>query len=369
MFNISVLRSVSWKRSLALGTNMALNKQGQLHFVERILVLLDAGLPLLESIALIRQSAPPAWQSALHRVEANLAQGERFSICLAKQDGFLDPAFVGLIRVSEEAGEITRALKTMRDQLSAQIELTRQIQQALAYPLITVGSALLLLITMTLWVIPVFSAVFENFNAALPWPTQLLLSASHHISSYAPVLGILFAIAAIGLSLLWKSHSGFQKACDRRLFQIPIVGDLFRQSTLAYWCRNLGYLMQADLPALEAMRITAQASNQWFSHDVSAHMFKSLAQGWSFSEAMERADPRQRFFDPETRQLLCIGNASGCLGAMLSKRADALGQQLSSQLQLLSHSLEPILIGLVGLFIGGLVIILYLPIFNLGHIV
>jgi type IV pilus assembly protein PilC len=369
MFKLSASHSLSWKHSLVLGTNMALNKQGQLHFVERILILLDAGLPLLESIALIRQSAPSAWQSALRRIEANLTQGERFSTCLAKQDGFLDPAFVGLIRVSEAAGEIALAFKTMRDQLSTQIELTRQIQQALAYPLITVGSALLLLIAMILWVIPVFGSVFENFNATLPWPTQLLLSASHQISSYAPVLGILFAIAAIGLSLLWKSHSGFQKACDRRIFQIPILGNLFRQSALACWCRNLGYLIEAGLPALEAMRITAQSANQWFSHDLSAHMFKSLAQGWSFGEAMERADPRQRFFDPETRQLLCIGNASGYLGSMLGKRADALSKELSSQLQLLSHSLEPILIGLVGLFIGGLVIILYLPIFNLGHIV
>jgi type IV pilus assembly protein PilC len=348
---------------------MALNKQAQLHFVDRILVLLDAGLPLLESIALIRQSASPAWQNALRSIEANLSQGERFSSCLAKQDGFVDPAFVGLIRVSEEAGEIALAFQTMRDQLGAQIELTRKIQQALAYPLITVGSALLLLIAMILWVIPVFSAVFENFNATLPWPTQLLLSASQQISSFAPVLAAFLAIGASALTLLWKSHRGFQKACDRLLFQIPIVGDLFRQSTLACWCRNLGYLMQAGLPALEAMRITAHTSNQWFSHEVSAHLFKSLAQGWSFGEAMERADPRQRFFDPETRQLLSIGNASGCLGAMLSKRADALGQELSSQLQLLSHSLEPLLIGLVGLFIGGLVIILYLPIFNLGHIV
>jgi type IV pilus assembly protein PilC len=348
---------------------MALNKQAQLHFVDRILVLLDAGLPLLESIALIRQSASPAWQNALRSIEANLSQGERFSSCLAKQDDFVDPAFVGLIRVSEEAGEIALAFKTMHDQLGAQIELTRKIQQALAYPLITVGSALLLLIAMILWVIPVFSAVFENFNATLPWPTQLLLSASQQISSFAPVLAAFLAIGASALTLLWKSHRGFQKACDRLLFQIPIVGDLFRQSTLACWCRNLGYLMQAGLPALEAMRITAHTSNQWFSHEVSAHLFKSLAQGWSFGEAMERADPRQRFFDPETRQLLSIGNASGCLGAMLSKRADALGQELSSQLQLLSHSLEPLLIGLVGLFIGGLVIILYLPIFNLGHIV
>jgi type IV pilus assembly protein PilC len=144
---------------------------------------------------------------------------------------------------------------------------------------------------------------------------------------------------------------------------------MFRQLTLACWCRSLGYLMQAGLPALEAMRITAQTSNQWLSHDLCAHIFKSLAQGWSFGEALQRADPRQQFFDHETAQLLHIASASGSLATMLSNRADALERQLTSQLTLLSHSLEPILVVFVGLLIGGLVIILYLPIFNLGQIV
>jgi len=128
-------------------------------------------------------------------------------------------------------------------------------------------------------------------------------------------------------------------------------------------------LMQAGLPVLEAMRITAQSSNQWFCHDLSANIFKSLAQGWSFGEALKRADPQQRFFDHETTQLLQIGSASGSLAAMLSNRAEAIEMQLTSRLKLLSHSLEPILVVFVGLLIGGLVIILYLPIFNLGQIV
>jgi type IV pilus assembly protein PilC len=127
--------------------------------------------------------------------------------------------------------------------------------------------------------------------------------------------------------------------------------------------------MQAGLPALDSMRITAQTSNQWLCHDLSAHIFKSLAQGWSFGEALKRADPQQRFFDHETVQLLQIGSASGALATMLSNRADAIEKQLTNRLKLLSHSLEPILVVFVGLLIGGLVIILYLPIFNLGQIV
>jgi type IV pilus assembly protein PilC len=348
---------------------MALRKQEQLHFVDRILVLLDAGLPLLESISLMHQSASPAWQKIMAFIAHHLQQGERFSQCLSMQNAVFDPAFIGLIRVSEESGEINLALRTIQQQLRTQIELRRQIRQALAYPLITLGSACFLMIAMLVWVIPVFRDVFGQFNASLPWATQLLLNAAEQFILYLPAIGGGLALATLSSALLWKRHSGFQKHCDQYLLRIPVIGDLFRQATLACWCRSLGYLMQAGLPVLEAMRITAQTSNQWLCHDLSAHIFKSLAQGWSFSEALQRADPRQQFFDHETAQLLQIGSAGGSLVAMLSNRADALEQQLTSQLNLLSHSLEPILVVFVGLLIGGLVIILYLPIFNLGQIV
>jgi type IV pilus assembly protein PilC len=348
---------------------MALRKHEQLYFVERMLVLLDAGLPLLESVTLMQQSASSRWQKAMAFIAHHLKQGERFSQCLSMQHAIFDPAFIGLIRVSEESGEISLALRTIQQQLHTQIELHRQIQQALAYPLITLGSASLLLIAMVIWVIPVFSDVFNHFNAPLPWSTQLLLSASEQFILYLPAMGGGFVLAAMSSSLLWLRHPGFQKRCDHYLLRIPLIGDLFRQSTLSCWCRSLGYLMQAGLPALEAMRITAQTSNQWLCHDLSAHIFKSLAQGWSFGEALQRADPRQQFFDHETVQLLQIGSASGALATMLSNRAEAIEKQLTSRLKLLGHSLEPILVVFVGLLIGGLVIILYLPIFNLGQIV
>ncbi len=348
---------------------MALRKQEQLYFAQRMLVLLDAGLPLLDSITLMHQSASPEWQKVMGLIAHHLSQGERFSQCLSMQHAIFDPAFIGLIRVSEESGEISLALRTIQQQLHTQIELHRRVQQALAYPVITLGSACLLMVAMIVWVIPVFSDVFSHFNARLPWSTQLLLNASQQFTLYFPAIGGGLALVAISSSLLWLRHPGFQKRCDQCLFQIPVIGDLFRQSALACWCRSLGYLMEAGLPALEAIRITAQTSNQWFCHDLSAHIFKSLAQGWSFGEALKRADPKQHFFDHETAQLLQIGSASGALASMLSNCADALEKQLTSRLTLLSHSLEPILVVFVGLLIGGLVIILYLPIFNLGQIV
>lgn len=348
---------------------MALSKQEQLHFVDRILILLGAGLPLLECIGLAKQSASPTWEKTFSAIQVGLCGGERFSSCLLRQKTIFDSSFIGLIQVSEQSGDIELALKTIHEQLTAQIELSRKIQQALIYPLITLGSAILLMLAMMIWVIPVFSEVFAHFNATLPWSTQLLLDLSVLIQAYFGYLVLLILSTAVVLSACWYWLTPVQQYCDRLMFRIPIVGDLFRLSALVYWCRSLGHLMQAGLPVLEAMRTTAQSSNQWLSHDLSAHAFKYLAQGWSFGEALKRADPNHHFFDHETWQLLCIGSESGSLAAMLRNRADALSKELSNRLGLLSHSLEPLLISMVGLLIGGLVIILYLPIFNLGNIV
>ena len=131
----------------------------------------------------------------------------------------------------------------------------------------------------------------------------------------------------------------------------------------------MGHLLSAEIPLLDALRITARSSNHWLTHDLSANVFTLLAQGWPLGEALLKADPRYRYFDRQTWQMICIGSESSALPAMLLNRANALSSQLSRQLKSLSHNLEPVLIAVVGLLIGALVLILYLPIFNLGQIV
>jgi len=142
-----------------------------------------------------------------------------------------------------------------------------------------------------------------------------------------------------------------------------------RLATLTYWCRTLGHLITSGLSLPDALRVTAQSSNHWISHDYSAEIFKHLTRGWPLGEALRRADPHHTLFDIETLQLLRIASESGSLPEMLRKRANILGDELSNRLNTLSQTLEPLLIMIVGIMIGSLVIILYLPIFNLGQIV
>jgi type IV pilus assembly protein PilC len=348
---------------------MALNKENQLHFAEQLLTLLEAGLPLLNAMELIYTTAQKSWLPWVSSIHTKLKKGESFSQCLRAQQNLFSMEFINLICVSERTGDFNLALRTICRQLSAQIELRRKIQQAMSYPIITLMSSCLLVIVMMIWVVPVFKDVFTHFQAELPAPTKLLIQASSWFEEY--YVGIAFT-SIILLSLFayaWIRLPRLQKYCDHISFYIPLIGKLLRLATLTYWCRTLGYLLQSGLPLPDALRVTAQSSNHWLSHDFSAEIFKHLTRGWPLGDAIVRADPNGLMFDIETLQLLRIASESGALADMLQRRAVVLDSQLSNRLNTFSQSLEPLLIIIVGLIIGSLVIILYLPIFNLGQIV
>lgn len=348
---------------------MALNKQDQLHFAEQLLTLLEAGLPLLNAIELIYSSAPKAWLLWVNSIYTQLKKGESFSQCLSTQKNLFSMEFINLIRVSERTGNFNLALKIICQQLEAQIELRRKIQQAMSYPIITLISSFLLVIIMMIWVVPVFKDVFTHFQAELPAATKLLIAASSWFEQFYFVIAIALISVVTLFGLAWSKFLGLQKYCDRLSFCIPTIGQLLRLATLTYWCRTLGHLLKSGLPLPDALRITAQSSNHWLSHDFSAEIFKHLTRGWPLGDAIARADPKSLLFDLETLQLLRIASESGALAEMLQRRSTTLGSQLSNRLNTLSQSLEPLLIMIVGLIIGSLVIILYLPIFNLGQIV
>jgi len=348
---------------------MALSKQDQFQFAEQLVTLLEAGLPLLNAIELIYVSAPKTWLPWVNGICIQLKKGESFSQCLRAQHNLFSMEFINLIRVSERTGDFNLALKIICQQLEAQIELHRKIQQAMSYPIITLASSLLLVVIMMIWVVPVFKDVFVHFQAELPTPTKALIEISSWFEeSYLVIVLTLASLAAL-FGLAWIRLPRLQKQCDRISFCIPMIGQLLRLATLTYWCRTLGHLLKSGLPLPDALRVTAQSSNHWLSHDFSAEIFKQLTRGWPFGDAIVRADPKQVLFDLETLQLLRIASESGALPEMLQRRASILGSQLSNRLNNLSQSLEPLLIIIVGLIIGSLVIILYLPIFNLGQIV
>lgn len=346
-----------------------MSSQKQLHFAQQLLSLLDAGLALLNAIELMHSCAAKDWRPCLSDLHSHLKKGNSFSSGLRLKQNHFSAEFINLIRVSERTGDIHLALTTICQQLEAQIELRRKLQQALSYPIITLASSFLLIVVMLVWVVPVFKEVFAHFQAELPAPTQALIETSSFIERFFIEIG--FSLAGLGtlFCIAWLKSARLQKKCDQLSFRAPLLGQLFRLATLTYWCRTLGHLLHSGLPLPDALRVTAQSSNHWLGHDLSAELFKHLTQGWPLGEALKKADPKRLLFDLETLQLLQIASESGTLPQMLEQRAQTLGSQLSNRLNMLSQSLEPFLIIFVGIIIGGLVIVLYLPIFSLGQIV
>ena len=348
---------------------MALSTQCQLAFAEQLLTLLNAGLPLLNAVQLIQSSAPKNWQVWLEGIQTQLKKGNSFSQSLASQSDLFAVELINLIRVSERTGNMQLALEIITQQLEAQIQLKQKIRQALTYPITTLGTSFLLLIVMMVWVIPVFKEVFENFRADLPPATKALIQISTAIQNYLIEIGACLITCIIALLFSWNKYTYLQKMVDKWALRIPLLGNLLRIAALQYWCRTLGHLLESGLPLPEALRVTAHSSNHWISHDLSAEVFKHITRGWPLGEALQKADPKNQLFDFETLQLLHISSESGFLANMLNKRAKSLSDQLSKQLNNLGQTLEPLLIILIGITIGSLVIILYLPIFQLGQIV
>jgi type II secretory pathway component PulF len=330
---------------------------------------LQAGVPLLEALDLLEQCSPKHWRTFLSHTIQGLKGGNSLATSLSKESKWFSPICIGLISIGEKTGALEQSLFLIHQQLLAKESLTQQMKQALTYPAITFAAAMLMVITMLLWVIPSFEDIFHQFHAELPISTQLLIALSRGLNDYAAIIMVAILMVGAGILVLWRKSIWFQKWCDRHYFRIPIFGNLIRLSHQITWCQNIAHLLQSGLSLLESIRICAQSSNHWLSHDLSAKLFKQLSLGWDLGVAMKRTDPNGRFFDSETIQLLEIGARTGMLNIMLINRSRSFENQLEHRLAILSQSLEPMFIIFLGLLVAGLLMTLYLPIFSLGRII
>ena len=209
-----------------------LSKQDQLGFARQLLTLLQAGLALLNAIELIYQTAPKPWHAWLQNIHTQLKNGYSLSQCLRLDANLFSMELINLISVSERTGDIELALTAICEQLEAQIELRRKVQQALAYPLITLTTSLALVIVMMVWVVPVFKDVFAHFQAELPGPTRLLIQASSLLEHYFLEFGFGLALSIVVFYFSWIRSVRLQRQCDRLSFRLPILGPLLRLATL-----------------------------------------------------------------------------------------------------------------------------------------
>jgi type IV pilus assembly protein PilC len=333
-----------------------LNSVEQLTVSKQFSTLLQAGLPLLDVVNLLEMSF----------VTNSLKQGRTLSASF-QHLGF-DMFCISLLQTGEMSGSLAKSFLQIEIYLNKKIEINRKVRRALHYPTIVVLTSSFILWAMMMWVIPSFEQMFSNFQAELPLPTLILISASHWLKNYWMMIGLAIIISLLIGFQIWQKCLPIQQKTDFLLSKLPIIGPIRKASLLAQWSKNISTLLASGMPILDAMRQSALISNDWLTFKLCSDLNGLLSQGWSLTDSLSRLKAQRYFLSESQLQLIKVGESSGELCSMLELISTQASDQLDELVDGLTQSLEPLLMVIMGLIIGTLVISLYLPIFQMGQI-
>ncbi|MEU1973694.1 type II secretion system F family protein [Microbacterium sp. NPDC019599] len=330
-------------------------------FTRQMAGLLHAGLPLMRTLAiLIEQTEDRKLQPALVSVQADVENGQSFSSALARHPDVFPPLMISIVRVGETGGFLARALDSLAENYKKEYELHNKIRAAVTYPIIVLVIAILGVLAMVTFVVPVFERMFAGLGSALPLPTQILVNLSRNMWWILPLL----VVTAVTAWIIWlrnKNKDGYRRVVDPFKLKMPIFGKLTTKMAVARFSRNLSMMLDAGVPIIQALAIVAQASNNWAVEQAVHDIQESVRQGRSFSAPLAKAN----VFPTMVSQMVAVGEESGTLSDMLASIADFYEDEVETATSQLSSIIEPILIVGLGVMIGGIVISLYLPIFTL----
>jgi type IV pilus assembly protein PilC len=334
-------------------------------FTRQFATMIDAGLPLVQCLDILgMQQENQAFKKVILKVKEDVESGSTFADALEKHPKVFDELFVNLV----SAGEVGGILDTILARLAAYIEkamkLAKQVKSAMVYPSTILAVAIIVTTVLLLYVIPIFGQMFQDFGAALPAPTQIVLAISDYTRKYFLLGVVLIVLLVLGIRWYYKQEGG-RRRIDRLLLRVPIFGDLLRKIAVARFARTLGTMVSSGVPILESMDIVAKSAGNKIIEEAIVKARASISEGKTISEPL--AD--SKVFPVMVTQMVSVGEATGALDSMLNKIADFYDDEVDSAVAALTSLLEPMLMIFLGVVIGGLVIAMYLPIFKLAGVV
>jgi len=330
-------------------------------FAKQMAGLINAGLPLMRTLSiLIEQSEDKMLRDALTRVHASVESGSAFSAALAQHPDVFPPLMVSMVKVGESGGFLAQSLTTIAETYKSEAELQDKIKSATTYPLIVLCIAILGVVAMVTFVVPVFEGMFKNLGSELPVPTQIMVTISNNMFWVLPLL----IVAGIAFWLWWmknRREERVRRIVDPIKLKLPVFGPLATKIAVARFSRGLSMMLKAGVPLVQALAIVGAAAN---NHKIEAAVHavqESVKQGRSFSAPLAKAD----VFPTMVSQMAAVGEESGTLPDMLASIADFYEGEVQTATEQLTASIEPVLIVGIGIIIGGMVISLYMPIFSI----
>ncbi len=334
-------------------------------FVRQLATMMKSGVPLLQAFDIVGKGhSNAAVARLLIDIKTEVETGSNLKQAFEKHPLYFDALFCNLVGAGEQAGILDSLLDRLATYKEKILAIKSKIKSALFYPVAIVIVAFVITAVIMIFVIPAFKAVFASFGADLPAPTLIVMTISEYFVDYWYIIFGTIGGGSYAFFYFWKRSTKVQIFMDKVMLRIPVFGDLVRKSSIARWTRTLSTMFAAGVPLVEALESVAGAAGNYEYYVATKKIQGEVSTGSSLTSSMQGTD----VFPSMVIQMVQIGEEAGSLDAMLSKVADFFEAEVDDAVAALSSLMEPIIMVVLGVLIGGMVVAMYLPIFKLGGV-
>jgi len=327
--------------------------------------MLSSGLSLLRALTILAgQTENKKLKEILGKVRDDVERGVSFSDAVAKYPVDFPPIMINMIRAGETGGFLDQAMDSIATNFEKEHKLRSTIKSAMTYPVVVLVMSLLAVVVMLVFIVPIFQDMFASLGGQLPLPTRILVQLSHAMRWAGPILAVLVVVG-----WLWyrgnKNTDRFRAFRDPILLRMPVFGQLTKKIVIARFARNLSNMIGAGVPILQALKIVGEVSNNFVVQKALDRVAESVRKGESIAEPLAK----ENVFPPMVAQMIAVGEDAGSLEVMLEKIAIFYDSEVESTTESLTSLIEPLLIAFLGVVVGGMIVALYLPIFQISSLV
>lgn len=332
-------------------------------FARQLATMLGAGVPLVQSFDIIGKGHEnPSMQDMLLSIKADIEGGSTLAEALKNKPLYFDELFCNLVEAGEQAGVLESLLDKIATYKEKTESIKKKIKKALTYPIAVIVVAFVVTAILLLFVVPVFEELFQSFGADLPAFTRMVIDMSEWLQDWWWILFGSIGGAIYAFIFFKKRSYPFNHFLDRTLLKVPIVGMILNKSAIARFARTLSTMSAAGVPLVEALQSVAGSCGNIIYAEAVLKMREEVAMGQRLQFAMTQSS----LFPHMVQQMVAIGEESGSLDAMLAKVADFYEEEVDNLIDNLSSLMEPFIMVILGILVGGLIVAMYLPIFKMG---
>jgi type IV pilus assembly protein PilC len=353
--------NVGMQREIKLGLKKRIRPKDLAVFARQFATMIDAGLTMLRALTIMSEQVDnPELRKVLRSVKQDIEAGHSLSSAFSRWPRVFPPLMISMTKAGEVGGFLDTTMRQIADNLEAEVKLRSKIKAALTYPTVVFCMAIIMCVALLMFVVPVFQKMFEDLGGELPLPTRILVMISSAMKFLVP----LFVLATGALVWWWRRYGKTERVrnvVDPLKLRVPVFGNLFQKLALARFARNLGTLLSAGVPILQALDIVSDTTGSIVIGRALGEVKESVRQGESVAGPLAHHD----VFPPMVVQMIASGEESGAVDNMLRKVAEFYDAEVEATTEALTALIEPLMIAFLGGLVGSMIVALYMPMFKI----